>query len=138
MDLFSMGVFDDDDRPKQHKSAPVRCFESELLPPVPKVARCTTCLIDPPIRGKSVCLLCEREQKGWTKTRAREDDGRFMRFRAKLICNGGSLVVPKTLMRTATEFVDAGNAKWATRRDLHRLGLPDDGPRVVILLGWSR
>lgn len=137
MDLFSMGVIIDDDRPKQHRPAPIRCYEDELLPPLPKRvgAVCSTCKTEKPIKGKPVCMSCERDAKSWSsKTRkAYVETRRLLKFRAKLIANGGAIEVPGSLLRTAREFVDAGNARWATPRDLNRFGLPADA-RVVIML----
>lgn len=129
-----MGVFDDD-RPKQHRPAPVKCYEDELLPPLPTRAgpRCAKCGIDPPIKRKAVCMLCERDAKVRTPSPVYRGDRRLLKFRAKLIANGGALEIPGALLRTAREFVDAGNARWATPRDLNRFGLPCDA-RVVILI----
>lgn len=137
MDLFSMGVFDDEDRPKQHKPAPVRCLEVELLPALPKVPKCATCQIDPPIRGRDICLHCERDQKQHKTSTTYAEDTKFMRLRARMICSGGVLVVEKRTMKTMEDFIDAGNARWANQRDLHRLGRPDDGKRVALLIGWQ-
>lgn len=135
--LFMMGVFDDDTyTPKQAR--PIRCREEELLPPLPKVRRCSRCHTDPPQAGQELCLLCTRDSREKRKTPASSEDARFMRLRAKMICNGGIVAENKAIAKTLGEFVDVGNARWATRRDLHRLGLPDDGPRVAILIGWPR
>lgn len=141
MDLFSMGVIDDPDRPRQHKPAPVRCLERELLPPAPKVARCARCH-NHALAGKTVCTVCLRKGQLREKTRRREraenatEARRFVRMRATMICHGGIVVETSANARTLGEFVDAGNARWATARDLRRLGL-NDNARVAILLGWQ-
>ncbi len=139
MDLFSMGVIDDDDRtPRQRKpSVPVRCLDSELLPPLPKVRTCECG--NHALRGRDICGPCDREQALRAK-RKREGSCQnmnvsFRRMRERMIKSGGTCVQTTINARTLAEFVAAGNARWATRRDLHRLGLPD-GTRVAILLGW--
>lgn len=140
MDLFSMGVIDDEDRPRQHRPAPVRCLERELLPPAPKVARCYYCH-NHAIAGNTICTVCQRkgQLREKTKRRARENKDsqlrRFMRLRASMICAGGIMRENTSNARTLGEFVDAGNARWATARDLRRLGL-NDNARIAILLGW--
>jgi hypothetical protein len=139
MDLFSMGVFDDERTPREKTpKVPVRCLEDELLPPAPKVPLCSVCG-NHARQGHAVCLICERESRRRPNlTPERQEERRFIRLRAKMICNGGVLVEDKSTARTLASFVDAGNARWANRRDLHRLGLRDDGPRVAILVGWAR
>lgn len=79
MDLFSMGVFDDD-RPKNHAPQPVRCLEEELLPKVAEHPKCPRCGIEmfrshewgaPKVH--SVCATCVREVRPWrVKQRAAE------------------------------------------------------------------
>lgn len=141
MDLFSMGVIDDDDRPKQHRPAPVRCLEEELLPPAPNVARCTRCH-NHACAGKTVCTVCLRKDQLLRKTRknARTEKAsearRFLRMRTSMVCAGGIMVQTPTNRRTLNAFVEAGNARWATPRDLRRLGRTDNGQRIALLVGW--
>lgn len=140
MDLFSMGVFDDErtEREKAPK-VPVRCLEDELAPPLPKVPLCRLCE-NHAMKGKDICLLCERDQRvrPWGRTASVKESRKFLRLRTTMICHGGVLAQTKANAAALEDFVDAGNAKWANRRDLHRLGLPDDGARVAILIGWPK
>jgi hypothetical protein len=135
-----MGVFDDERTPRERAPArPVRCLEDDLAPALPQIPLCTTCG-NHALKGKTVCLICEREQRvrPWSKSTTVQEMRKFMRLRAKMICHGGVLRESKTIAHVLADFVAEGNARWATRRDLHRLGLPDDGPRVAILLGWPK
>jgi hypothetical protein len=62
MDLFSMGVIDDEDRPKNHApKKPVVCMEEQFLPAVPHKQKCPRCdciLVDDLWSG--MCLACHR------------------------------------------------------------------------------
>jgi hypothetical protein len=125
MDLFSMGVVDDDDRPKQHKPAPVRCLEDELLPPVPRARRCVQCHNHAMPKGDK-CNVCARKIQLEKKVRPPQTQSNqsrsFKRLRTAAICNGGLIVETRANSRYLADFVDAGNARWATVRDLNRLG----------------
>jgi hypothetical protein len=143
MDLFSMGVIDDADRPRQHKPAPVRCLEDELLPPTPKVERCNRCH-NHAIAGKAICTVCLRKGQLLIKTRKHSrsekalDAKRFIRLRASMMRSDGILAQTPTNARALTAFVEAGNARWATPRDLRRLGRDENGQRIAILIGWPK
>lgn len=138
MDLFSMGVIDDEERtPRERKpQTPVRCLEVELLPPLPKVPLCALCG-NHAMKGKNVCLICYREARERpNKSKQSQQDTRFMRLRKKMIASGGVVVETIRNAKTLNEFIDAGNARWASLRDLHRLGL-SDGTKVAVLIGWD-
>ena len=135
MDLFSMGVIDDADRPRQHRPLPVRCFESELLPLVPKVPRCYNCH-NFAIEGNTICTVCQR--KGQLRAKCRRqtkplEEKQAARLRASLICRGGVLAENIRNRKVLAAFVAAGGARWGTPRDLRRLGLGEDA-RVAILM----
>jgi hypothetical protein len=138
MDLFSMGVIDDDDRtPRERRpKEPVRCLDSELLPPLPKVRTCECG--NHVLRGRDICGPCDRERQLRDKRRREHNsqaDARFRRMRARMVRGNGIAVETTATARTLADFVAAGNARWATRRDLHRFGLPD-GTRAAVLIGW--
>ena len=139
MDLFSMGVVDDEDRPRQHKPAPVRCLEDELLPPVPRARRCVQCHNHAMPKGDK-CNVCARKIQLEKKVRPPQTQSNqsrsFKRLRTAAICNGGLIVETRANSRYLADFVDAGNARWATARDLNRLGRSTNGPRMALLVGW--
>lgn len=71
--LFSAGVIDDEDRPKNHAQQPVRCLEDELLPKVdhPKCPGCGTMMIRNRDSGNhnkyGTCYPCTQKAKPWMK-----------------------------------------------------------------------
>jgi len=138
MDLFSMGVIDDPDRPKQHRPAPVRCYEDELAPFIPSRPKCIDCLHNFRPEGKTRCIVCDRSYRQRMKAAKRAADGykRTMRVFQALKANGGYRAETRRNSRNLCEYVESGGARWATARDLRRLGLPPD-ERIAILTGYE-
>lgn len=136
--LFSCGVIDDDDRtPRERAStkAPVRCLEEELLPKVADTRqRCQRCKVSPRHDHHVVCTLCLQE----TTDQHRKERDRVSSSRGKLIAKmlaDGYAVVHRQDHKAARMLIDASEARWATARDLRRLGLSVD---VYCLLPTSR
>ena len=132
--LFEMGVFDDDDRTKREKALPpVRCLEEELLPPVPMVAKCVHCDYNHSIKDRDICIVCVRKNQLGIKKKRRDVSDRMTRLRTAMICRGGFMVETSQNARLLDDFVSLGHARWATKRDLLRLGV-NQNHRVAILL----
>lgn len=134
MDLFSMGVIDDDDRPKQHKPAPVRCLENELSTFVPTRLKCVSCLHNFRPATSTRCNVCERAYQKRANALRKKNGAykRRLRVLQAMTRNGGWVIETRRNSRNVCDYVESGSARWGTARDLRRLGLPD-GTRVAIL-----
>lgn len=125
-DLFSMGVFDDDDRKPSPRAA--RCLEEELLPPVAPVPRCARCDANSPRVGKKLCWLCDREVGYHRRTAINTGVQRLAR-RARA---AGYVDTKGKSLALIGECLRDGRFRRASPRDLTRLGLSGDS----IVLMW--
>lgn len=126
-DLFSIGVFDDDNaRPVLR---PVRCLEDELVPPVAPRPRCTRCHASFPREGEKLCWLCDRETKCHRRTTANKAVDRLAR-RAR---DAGYVDTKGKSLSVVGECLRDRRFRRASPRDLLRLGLSVDS----IVLLWS-
>lgn len=124
MDLFSMGVFDDPDRPKQHRPTPVRCYEDELAPRVLKPAKvCEACCLTAPMSGKALCTVCQRERDCDARgERRRLDRKAEARVLDQALRTGW--VVPQHYNRhTIERMVADGTLRWLSGTERRRYGL---------------
>jgi hypothetical protein len=131
MDLFSMGVFDDDRTPRERAAKPVRCLEDELLPRIVHTRPlCQKCHTSEARIGKQTCDVCVRNAR--SKAREKADRKRYARRKTEeRMLRDGHYVVTWHCRSIAADLVEAGKAKWASPRDINRLGLRLDA--IVIL-----
>lgn len=129
--LFSCGVILDDERPKQHKPARVRCYEEELLPKVVIAHRlCERCKVSPAAERMAYCAPCRRDI-GWvTKGRLAKHRNAAARTLERLRTVGW---LAKNGQNGAIidELIRDGYARIATARDRARHGVGDD--RVIVV-----
>lgn len=80
--LFSCGVVEDEDRPKNHALKPVVCREDELAPAVkqPECPRCSGVLVDDLWTG--LCLACHRHVVENRRKKQNLKDARIARKKA--------------------------------------------------------
>ena len=134
MDLFSMGVIDDPDRPRQHKPAPVRCYEAELAPPVIKPqAVCERCCLSPPQVGKTMCIVCVRAVACHARGKRRHMDRRSEnRILGKAEANGW--FIPTASNRHIVErLVGEGSMRWLSLTERRRYGLAKFDEAAVLV-----
>lgn len=126
MDLFSMGVFDDDRTPRERTAKPVRCLEDELLPRIVHTRpMCEKCHVSEAREGKQTCSVCVRNASSMKREKA--DRKRYARRKTRdRMLRDGHYVVTWHCRGIAAELVEEGKAKWAGPRDLKRLGLRED------------
>lgn len=129
--LFSCGVIVDDERPKQHRPAQVRCYEEELLPHVETPRRlCGRCKVSPATERTPHCAPCRRDM-GWVVK------GRIAKRRATVARTLERLRAVGWLARTKQnaavidELIRDGYAKIATPRECARHGVGDN--RVIVV-----
>lgn len=134
MDLFSMGVIDDPDRPKQHRPAPVRCLERELAPLTIRLkAVCERCCLSPPKAGKTLCDVCQRAVACHERGKRRDAD---RRAENKVLARAAKVgwIVPGYHDRHIVErMVENGTLRWLRPTERRRYGLDrfDDVAVVV-------
>jgi hypothetical protein len=132
MDLFLMGVFDDERTAREMApKVPVRCLEDELLPRIVHTRpMCAKCHTSEARTGKQTCSTCVRNHR--SMSREKQDRKRYARRKTEeRMVRDGHYVVTWHCRGVADDLVADGRAKWAGPRDLRRLGLRDDA--VVIL-----
>jgi hypothetical protein len=129
--LFSCGVIVDDERPRQHKPAQVRCMDEELLPHVETPRRlCGRCKVSPATERTPHCAPCRRDMMCAAKGKA------FKRRHAaakalERLRTVGWLAKTKQNAVTVDELIREGYARIATARDRARHGVGDD--RVIVV-----
>lgn len=129
--LFSCGVFVDDERPRQHKPAQVRCMDEELLPHVETPHRlCERCKLSPASDCVAHCAACRRDMMCAAKGKA------FKRRHAVAkaldhLRTVGWLAKTKQNAVTVDELIREGYARIATARDRARHGVGDN--RVIVV-----
>lgn len=134
MDLFSMGVIDDPDRPKQHRPAPVRCLEAELVPRLPKPAKvCEVCCLTAPLAGRSMCTVCQRaadsHARGKLRDARRRAENKVLARAAKI----GWIVPVRHDRHIVERMIENGTLRWLRPTERRRYGLDrfDDVAVVV-------
>jgi len=125
--LFSMGVIEDEDRPRQHRPTPVRCLEAELVGPVFDARpRCSDCGLLQPLMGEHVCKPCERERqlaRRNARMRKASHDDRAERIIEQRIKDGGWVAVATKNRHIIERLVQAGRARWLSVGEQTQLGL---------------
>lgn len=132
MDLFSMGVFDDERTARERApKVPVRCLESELLPSLSwQEAKCVRCGVNEPRETRNTCRVCDRAVAA--TTRQKSERKRYNRRKAEQKMRAdGFYVVTKNLRGIADDLVAAGKARWAGKRDLKRIGKPETAQVIM-------
>jgi hypothetical protein len=119
-----MGVFDDD-RPKQHKLAPVRCLEAELVPalPAPAAGVCTRCALSPRQTGKTMCGVCHRAVDLSTRSKRRALDQRAEARVIERADKAGWVIPAHYDAHTIERMVEDGRLRWLSDTERRRYGL---------------
>lgn len=131
MDLFSMGVIDDDDRPRQHRPAPVKCYEEALLPRLPPSTKCSDCHVNVVRRQGARCTTCQRDRDHRRRNSLRVRAISQAKHLAKRLTTIGYVVEMTHNAEALARMVADGQARWASPRDKRRLGLREDWRAAV-------
>ena len=131
MDLFSMGVIDDDDRPRQHKPRPVKCYEEALLPKLPPSTKCVDCRLNKVQREGERCPLCERERSYHAAAKRTARKRKSLGVVERRLHSVGFVVEMAHNADAVAALIGDGRARWATPRDKRRLGLRDDWRAIL-------
>ena len=127
-----MGVFTDD-RTAREKApkVPVRCLEDELLPSLDwQEPRCVKCGLNEPREARKTCDVCDRAAA--STRRQKSERKRYNRRKADEKMRGdGFYLVTRKLQGIADDLVATGKARWATKRDLKRLGKPETAQVIM-------
>lgn len=131
--LFLVGVVgSDDDRPRQHRPAPVRCLEHELAPFRDTRPRCTDCGIMFPSESRTVCHVCERERALRSRQRNRRHGVSAEQRIEDRIASDGHVVATRNNMHVIERLLQQRRVRWLSESERTERGLQRFGAVVVL------